>query len=91
MIRLIDRRSTSQQHQNNETEVESGAVKLEYPDWISPDLIELTLQVWTPRSPDRLSKEDAVRLIVTIQQLLESTGLIALEETNEEVHGLGES
>jgi hypothetical protein len=40
------------------------------PSWVTPELIALTLRVWSPRYPEPLTAEDAVAILVDTGRLL---------------------
>lgn len=74
-------------------DTESGAD--ERPAWLTESLVEQTLRAFQPKASTPLTEADAVRVILSLSQLLEATGLISLENNREgneeEVHGLGTS
>jgi hypothetical protein len=74
-------------------DTESGAD--ERPGWLTESLVEQTLRAFRPKTSTPLSEADAVRVILSLSQLLEATGLMKLENNREgneeEVHGLGTS
>ena len=62
------------------------------PGWISDHLVAFTRRVCSPRSSAPLTEDDAVKVLVTVSQLLETTGLLKLDihgELEEEVLGTG--
>jgi hypothetical protein len=71
--------------------VPNDATDLARPGWITDELIKQTIRVWDLRSSTPLPNDSAVRLILTIGQLLDATGMTKVEEDNEEVHGMGKS
>lgn len=74
-------------------DTESGSD--ERPGWLTDSLIEQTLRIFQPKASTPLTETDAVRVILSLSQLLEATGLIKLENyregNEEEVYGLGTS
>ena len=74
-------------------DTESGAD--ERPGWLTESLVEQTLRTFQPKASTPLSEADAVRVILSLSQLLEATGLMKLENNREgneeEIHGLGTS
>lgn len=74
-------------------DTESGAE--ERPRWLTDSLIEQTLRTFQQKASAPLSQADAVRVILSLSQLLEATGLMKLEnnreENEEEIHGVGTS
>ena len=39
------------------------------PDWITPELVELTIRVWQPYYPTILTPEEAVIMILNVSRL----------------------
>ncbi len=39
------------------------------PTWITPELIALTLRVWQPLYPDRLTRDDAIAMLLAVGRL----------------------
>ncbi len=75
----------------NDTEVGAD----ERPTWLTESLVEQTLRAFQPKASTPLSEADAVRVILSLSQLLEATGLLNLESNREgneeEIHGVGKS
>jgi hypothetical protein len=42
-----------------------------YPNWITPELIARTLQVWRERWPSPMTEADAIDILVTVGRLAE--------------------
>lgn len=74
-------------------DTESGAD--ERPGWLTECLVEQTLRTFQPKASILLSEADAVRVILSLSQLLEATGLLSMENNcegnQEEIHGVGQS
>ncbi len=67
----------------------------ERPEWLTESLVEQTIRTFQPKVSTTLTEADAVRMILSLSQLLDATGLMKLENgcetSEEEVHGVGES
>lgn len=55
------------------------------PDWISPDLIEATIEVWQPSYSERLTAEDAIEILLGVGILLDALG----DSDDESIRGVG--
>lgn len=44
------------------------------PDWVTPDLLAQTLDVWQPYSRTELSVEDALEILLNVGQLFRALG-----------------
>ncbi len=44
------------------------------PDWITPELIAETLDVWQPHYSKRLTDEDAIEILRSVGQLFDALG-----------------
>lgn len=66
----------------------------ERPEWLTESLIEQTIRTFQPKVSTPLTEADAVRMILSLSQLLDATGLMKLENfcetSEEEVYGMGE-
>lgn len=57
------------------------------PDWITPELIAETLDVWQPRYDKQLTDDDAVEILQGVAALLDAIG----DVDDEAVRSAGES
>ncbi len=44
------------------------------PDWITPELIAETLDVWQPHYPKRLTDDDSIEILRSVGQLFDAFG-----------------
>ena len=42
-----------------------------FPSWITPELLEKTLEIWQPYYSYRLTRDDALAIIKSVGQLIE--------------------
>ncbi len=57
------------------------------PDWITPELIVETREVWQPHYDKQLTEDDAVEILLGVATLLDALG----DVDDETVRGAGES
>jgi hypothetical protein len=66
----------------------------ERPGWLTENLVEQTLRAFHPNALTPITKADAVRVILSMSQLLEAIGLLNMESTREgneeKIYGLGQ-
>ncbi|HEY2787358.1 MAG TPA: hypothetical protein VGJ05_20550 [Fimbriiglobus sp.] len=65
----------SRSNQNHDCRVEGGATSIVpagAPDWITAELIELTIRVWQPHYEAVLSPEEAVTMILNVGRLYQA-------------------
>lgn len=55
------------------------------PDWITPDLIAETIEVWQPKYEKRLTDQDAIEILLEVSALLDALG----DRDDEAVFGIG--
>lgn len=71
-----------------------GDSEMDRPRWMSDELVEKTIRHFQPKSSQPFGEAEAVKVLLSLSQLLEATGLLKLEiddEDEEEVHRMGES
>lgn len=61
------------------------------PSWITPELLESTQRLLATNCPSALFEDDVIQTLMAVGTLLDATKLLALEVSNEEVHGVGTS
>ncbi len=62
--------------------------------WVSPELIEQTINAWQPFTGEQLTPTDAVAILANVAELFDAFGLFApreQEREDEAVHRPGES
>lgn len=57
------------------------------PDWITPDLVAETIDVWQSRYDKQLTDRDAIEILLGTAALLDALG----EDDDETIRGTGES
>lgn len=81
-------------NKNGNEEQFVGDSEMDRPRWMSDELVEQTIRHFQPKSSEPFGKDEAVKVLLSLSQLLEATGLLKLEiddEDEEEVHRMGES
>ena len=77
---------SSPQHvpQNGST----ARVPIGAPSWVTAELIEQTLKVWQPFYADQLIPEDALEMIMGVDQLF---GVMSRDKSHEKIRSTGQS
>ena len=44
------------------------------PRWVTAELIQETIEVWQPHSPERLTEQDALDILLNVTQLFDLLG-----------------
>ncbi len=69
-----------------------GDSEMDRPRWMNDELVEKTIRQFQPKSSEPFGEDEAVKVLLSLSQLLEATGLLKLEiDDDEEVHRMGES
>lgn len=63
----------------------------ECPDWICHELVERTIRDLRPEGSDYLTWDEAVEVIMRVDQLLEAVGVLKVDGHDETVYGMGSS
>ncbi|MCD0459532.1 hypothetical protein [Roseiconus lacunae] len=64
---------------------------MDLPRWLTDELLEHAIRVFQPKSSAPFGEPEAVEVLVSLSQLLEVTGVLKLEnDDEEEVHRMGE-
>lgn len=58
------------------------------PSWVTEELIELTLKTWQPFYANQLIEEDALEMIMGVDQLF---GFVSRDKSNETIRSIGKS
>ena len=67
---------------------ENGKASMRYvvpagaPSWVTEELIELTLKTWQPFYPNQLIEQDALEMIMGVDQMF---GVLSRESSNETI------
>lgn len=73
---------------------ENGVASVRYvvpagaPSWVTEELIELTLKTWQPFYPNQLIEQDALEMIMGVDQLF---GIVSRDKSNEKIRRTGKS
>lgn len=59
-------------------------VPSDLPEWITPELIEKTLEVWQPHYSDPLTAADAAYIIFNVGRLVETLSASSEESSSED-------
>ena len=80
-------------NRNGDEEQSVGDSEMDRPRWMSDELVGQTIRHFQPKSSEPFGEAEAVKVLLSLSQLLEATGLLKLEiddDDDEEVHGMGE-
>jgi hypothetical protein len=64
---------------------------LDRPNWITDELVTRTISHFQTDTSDPFGCAEAVQVLLSLSQLLEATGTLKLEFSNEDVYGMGKS
>ena len=78
-------------NRNGDEEQLVGDSEVDRPRWMTDELVETTIRQFQPKSSEPFGEAEAVKVLLSLSQLLEATGLLKLEIDDEEkVHWVGE-
>lgn len=68
--------------------------QLDHPRWMNDELVEQTIRHFRAKGSESFGEAEAVQVLLSLSQLLDATGLLALEiddDKDREIRCLGES